>query len=70
MRNTLTRFVYLAILALPMIACSNGNNSNSISLSETPEPTPVPLAPNEQSVFDAANGCYAIPPTAATATWL
>ncbi|CAA0122699.1 Uncharacterised protein [Halioglobus japonicus] len=56
MRTTLTRFTCLTLLALPMIGCSNGNNNNSDALAETSPP----IAPNEQSVFAAANGCFAI----------
>tara|TARA_R110002072_G_scaffold100555_5_gene221563 strand:+ start:22478 stop:24796 length:2319 start_codon:yes stop_codon:yes gene_type:complete len=57
MRHTFTRFAYLTLLALPMVACSNGNNNNDSSGAET-----QPLAPDEQSVFAVANGCFAISP--------
>ncbi len=59
MRVLRSRFVCLVLLALPMIGCSNGNNNNHYNdIIETP----APVAPNEQSVFAAANGCFAISP--------
>tara|TARA_R110002049_G_scaffold134086_4_gene293495 strand:- start:218 stop:2554 length:2337 start_codon:yes stop_codon:yes gene_type:complete len=56
MRTLLARFTYLTLLALPMIGCSNGSNNNNDGQDTTAEP----VAPNEQSVFAAANGCFAI----------
>ncbi|MCB1687017.1 MAG: hypothetical protein KDI33_00945 [Halioglobus sp.] len=68
MRALFVRISCLALLALPMIGCSNGNNSNNDNSAEEtvvtppPPPPPVPVAPNEESVFEAANGCFAISP--------
>jgi hypothetical protein len=50
MRNVLTRLAWLGLLALPLLGCSDGNDST------------VTVPPNENSVFEAANGCFSISP--------
>ncbi|MCB1705198.1 MAG: hypothetical protein KDI17_10050 [Halioglobus sp.] len=60
MRLPFIRFVYLTLLVLPVIACSNGSNNNDSKQPVTSAPEPV--APDEQSVYAVANGCFAISP--------
>ncbi|MEZ5572842.1 MAG: hypothetical protein R3E64_12550 [Halioglobus sp.] len=50
MRNLLQRLACVGVLALSLFGCSDGNDNS------------VTVAPSEASVYDVANGCFAISP--------
>ena len=54
MRNLLAKPVCLGLLALMLVACSDGSDGSR----------PIPAAPDENTVFAVANQCFAISPDA------
>jgi hypothetical protein len=53
MRIRLIRLACSGLLSLLLLGCSDGNDNNGAA---------APVAPNENSVYEVANGCFAISP--------
>jgi microsomal dipeptidase-like Zn-dependent dipeptidase len=69
MRNSLNQLVCISLLVLFMTGCgSSNNNSSNVAANPVVEPPteppvtepPVVVPPNENSVFEVANGCFAL----------
>ncbi|MCB1687016.1 MAG: hypothetical protein KDI33_00940 [Halioglobus sp.] len=56
LRRAMASLVYAALLAASVAGCSNSSDSGGNSVVDTP----VVVPPDEDSVFDVANGCYSI----------
>jgi hypothetical protein len=66
MRNIITSLLYSSVLVLSISGCSNSNDSNNNTVADAL----VVVPPDEESVFEVANGCYSISPDGGESAFL